>query len=254
MDRKQEGNAKMKILFLDESGDHNLSIIDSQYPLFVLGGIIVDKEYAENQLTESVNKFKKDMFGTHDIILHTADISRNRNGFEEMKKVVFRERFYERINNLMRSLEYMVIACVVQKKELLSRYGLAALDPYLLSLDILVERFCFEIGDKQGGGVIIAERRCPTLDRELELAWLNLKIQGTRYIKAHEVECRITDLTLRAKTDNIAGLQLADLVVTPLGRYVMGKPRKEDFAVIESKLRCNHLGQYNGYGLVVLPK
>ncbi len=254
MDRKQESNAKMKILFLDESGDHNLSIIDPQYPLFVLGGVIVDKEYAENQLTEAVNKFKKDTFGTQDIILHTADISRNRNGFEEMKKAAFRERFYERINNLMRSLDYMVIACVVQKKELLSRYGLAALDPYLLSLDILVERFCFEIGDKQGGGVIIAERRCSTLDRELELAWLNLKIQGTRYIKAHEVERRITALTLRAKTDNIAGLQLADLVVTPLGRYVMGKPRKEDFAVIESKLRRNHLGQYNGYGLVVLPK
>ena len=71
----------MKILFLDESGDHNLSIIDPQYPLFVLGGVIVDKKYAENQLTESVNKFKKDMFGTQDIILHTADISRNRNGF-----------------------------------------------------------------------------------------------------------------------------------------------------------------------------
>ena len=102
--------------------------------------------------------------------------------------------------------------------------------------------------------MIIAERRGPTLDRELELAWLNLKIQGTRYIKAHEVESRVTALTLRPKTDNIAGLQLADLVVTPLGRYVMGKPLKEDFEVIESKLRRNHQGQYNGYGLVVLPK
>lgn len=106
----------MKILFLDESGDHNLSIIDPQYPLFVLGGVIVDKKYAENQLTESVNKLKRDMFGTQDIILHTADISRNRNGFEEMKKAAFRERFYDGINSLMRSLEYMVVACVVQKK------------------------------------------------------------------------------------------------------------------------------------------
>ena len=29
----------MKVLFLDESGDHNLSVIDPQYPMFVLGGV-----------------------------------------------------------------------------------------------------------------------------------------------------------------------------------------------------------------------
>jgi hypothetical protein len=36
-----------KILFLDESGDHDLSNIDPLYPLFVLGGVILDKRYAE---------------------------------------------------------------------------------------------------------------------------------------------------------------------------------------------------------------
>lgn len=40
----------MKVLFLDESGDHNLSLIDPQYPVFVLGGAIVEKEYAEGEL------------------------------------------------------------------------------------------------------------------------------------------------------------------------------------------------------------
>ena len=30
----------MKVLFLDESGDHNLSVIDPSYPIFVLGGVI----------------------------------------------------------------------------------------------------------------------------------------------------------------------------------------------------------------------
>jgi len=40
----------VKILFLDESGDHNLSIIDPQYPLFVLGGVIVDMDYADRSV------------------------------------------------------------------------------------------------------------------------------------------------------------------------------------------------------------
>ncbi len=36
----------MKVMFLDESGSHNLTVIDPQYPVFVLGGVIVDADYA----------------------------------------------------------------------------------------------------------------------------------------------------------------------------------------------------------------
>jgi hypothetical protein len=32
---------------LDESGDHNLAIFNPSYPLFVLGGVIIEKSYAE---------------------------------------------------------------------------------------------------------------------------------------------------------------------------------------------------------------
>jgi hypothetical protein len=39
----------MKMLFLDESGDHNLAIIDPQYPVFVLGGVVLEKSYAEGE-------------------------------------------------------------------------------------------------------------------------------------------------------------------------------------------------------------
>ncbi|MCK4394576.1 DUF3800 domain-containing protein [Candidatus Bipolaricaulota bacterium] len=244
----------MKVLFLDESGDHNLSVIDLQYPLFVLGGVIVDKDYAEEELTEAVQEFKRRLFGRDDLILHTADITRNRNGFEQMKNSAFRRRFYDELNALMRSLHFTVVACAIRKEAHLSRYGVAALDPYLLSLDILIERFCMEIGDVEDGGVIVAERRGPTLDRGLELAWLNLKIQGTQFMQASEIEKRILALNLRPKSDNLAGLQLADLVVTPIGRHLLGKLVKEDFRIVESKFRRNREGKYEGYGLIVLPK
>jgi hypothetical protein len=244
----------MKVLFLDESGDHNLTVIDPQYPLFVLGGVIVDKDYAEGELTREVNAFKQELFGRTDIVLHTADITRNRNGFERMQETAFRELFYEKLNELMRKLNYMVVACAIRKDEHLSRYGVAALDPYLLSLDVLVERLCFEVGDMPGGGVILAEKRDPTLDRQLDVAWLNLKIKGTRFLQAKAIERRILGLNLRDKSENIAGLQLADLVVTPIGRQVLGKSLKEDWHIVESKLRRGPKGKYEGYGLVVLPK
>jgi hypothetical protein len=244
----------MKILFLDESGDHNLSIIDPSYPLFVLGGIIMDKHYAENELTQALNDFKLKMFARTDIILHTADITRNKNGFQRLKEPAFRDAFYQALNQLIQKLKFTIVACVIKKEAHLSKYGLAALDPYFLSLDILVERFCLDIGNTMHGGLIIAERRNPTLDHELDLAWLNLKIQGTRYMQAHQIERRIIGLKLSAKSENIAGLQLADLVLTPIGRYIMGKAIKEDFKIIESKFRRNQHGLWKGYGLVVLPK
>jgi hypothetical protein len=121
-----------------------------------------------------------------------------------------------------------------------------------LSLDILVERFCFEIGDVSEGGLIYAEKRSPVLDRELDIAWLNLKIQGTRYVQASTINERIMDFHTRPKSANIAGLQLADLVVSPIGRFELGKPTKQDWSIVESKFRRRG-GQYEGAGLVVLP-
>ena len=89
---------------------------------------------------------------------------------------------------------------------------------------------------------------------ELELAWLNLKIQGTRFVRAKHVERRIQGLSLKGKQANFAGLELADLVVTPIGRHVLGKPDREDYAIVESKFRRAPSGRIDGYGLIVLPK
>jgi len=53
----------MKLLFVDESGDHSLSVIDPQYPMFVLGGIIIEKHYADGELTRQLDDFKQRLFG-----------------------------------------------------------------------------------------------------------------------------------------------------------------------------------------------
>ena len=100
----------------------------------------------------------------------------------------------------------------------------------------------------------MAEKRGQPLDHELEIAWLEMKVSGTRYLQAKELERRIAGLNLRAKSDNIAGLQLADLIVSPIGRKILGKSPKEDYAIIETKFRRQTNGSYDGYGLVVLPK
>jgi hypothetical protein len=240
-------------MFLDESGNHGLTQIDPLYPIFVLGGLIVEEDYAYGELTKRVQQFKRDLFGREDLILHTADISRNKNGFEKLKNPVFRARFFAELNQLMHDLVYNVIACVIKKNDHFARYGFSALDPYMLSLDVLVERFYFELDFAETTGNIVAEQRSPVLDRQLDIAWLNLKIQGTEFIQATRINQRIESLVALPKAANIAGLQLADLVVSPIGRHVMGKQDHEDWAIIERKFR-RRSGSYEGAGLVILPK
>jgi hypothetical protein len=242
-----------KIMFLDESGDHNLTVIDPQYPLFVLGGVIVDRAYAEGELTDRVRQLKLKLFGRDDFLFHTSEIVRSRGIFKAMRQPAFRVRFYTELNAMMRSLDYQVIACVIKKDEHYANYGLDAVDPYMLSLNILVERFCFELEDVPTGGLIVAEKRGHVFDRELELAWINLKVQGTRFVRAVTITERINQLVLRDKQDQIAGLEIADLVVSPIGRYILGKRMYEDWEIIESKFR-RYRGSYWGAGLIVLPR
>jgi hypothetical protein len=243
-----------KILFLDESGDHNLTAIDQQHPIFVLGGIIVSREYAFGEMTDKLNAFKQELFGTTNINLHTADFTRQKNGFERMKEREFHDIFYQKLNQLIAELDVTILACAIKKQQHMAKYGLEAIDPYHLSLNVLIERFCFEIKDSGIKGDIIAESRDSTLDRQLDLAWLDIKVSGTHFMQAVDINKQIENLSLKSKQDKIAGLEIADAVVTPIARRILGRTSKIDIDVIKDKMRKNSLGDVTGYGLVVLPK
>lgn len=243
-----------KILFLDESGDHNLSIIDHQHPIFVLGGVIANKDYALTEMTDKLNRFKNELFNTTDIILHTADFTRQRNGFEQMKEKSFCSKFYEKLNQLISELDITNLTCAIKKHHMMEKYGLDALDPYHLSLNVLVERFCFMICNESPKGEIIAESRDTTLDRPLDLAWHNLKVSGTKYMQAVDINKKIDQLKIKTKEDRLAGLEIADAIVTPIARNILGKHSRIDIEMLKRKMRKNSRGDVTGYGLVVLPK
>lgn len=80
-----------------------------------------------------------------------------------------------------------------------------------------------------------------------------LMVRGTDFVDPGSLHQRLTNLQCRSKSENVAGLQLADLVVTPTGRYVIGKPTKEDFEIVRRKFRGAPY-KVEGRGLVVLPE
>jgi len=246
----------MKMMFLDESGDHSLLTIKQDYPVFVLGGVIVEHTYARTIIDERMRELKRRFFGREDVILHTAEIVRWKNDFAFMKHdEERRSQFLEALTEMMSDLDYQVIASVIDKPAYAAKYGTDA-DIYQHSLALLVERFCYEIGNVPDGRMIYAETRRPDLDHKLNMTWEGIiKRNGLRYAKASKINKRIIDLVLKDKRTNIAGMQLADLVVSPIGRRMLGKPIRKDWQVVESKFRRRPGStNYLGTGLIILPK
>lgn len=244
----------MKVLFLDESGDHDLINIDSEYSIFVLAGCIMDLEYEGKVLIPALNQFKKDLFGNSDIILHLADYTRNKACFGNLCNKDFREKFYAGLNKIIKDMDFTLLACIVDKKEHVKHYK-NAIDPYLLSLEVVLERYIMFLKRNNEKGIVIAESRGNQLDNQLNLAFLDLKISGTRFLRPTDIVEAITDFRIRKKDENIAGLQLIDTIISPIGRKFLGRKNFYiAYDVIKSKFRKHDCGKYKGYGLVILPK
>ncbi len=78
-----------------------------------------------------------------------------------------------------------------------------------------------------------------------------MKINGTENFKGSEIKDRIEGLSMTPKSTNEAGLQIADLLANPIGRFILDIKKTEpgheiDYSILEKKLRSN--------GLIILPK
>ncbi|MDD5659136.1 MAG: DUF3800 domain-containing protein [Actinomycetota bacterium] len=246
----------MYYLFLDESGDHNLVKIHKDYPVFVLAGCIVEANNYNNFKNEVIG-YKQTILGNPKIILHTADITRNKNGFESLKDKEARLNFYSSLNHLIEKLDFTLIACLVDKKAHLEKYGELAFNPYELSLRCVLERFYYFLNEKDETAKIYAESRGAYLDSRLELTFLDIKFSGitfgNRKIRGADIRKRLIEFKFLEKNKNISGLQIADLCATPIGRKYIGKNVKDDYKIIETKFR-KYKGRIDGCGLIVIPE
>lgn len=247
----------MKVMFLDESGNHSLKPkhLAGNFPIFVLGGVIVDRAHVRDVIEPDMNRFKEHYFGRRDVLLHTVDMNDGTGEYGFLADEATRDAFYGDLHHLLRTWEYNVIACVIKKPELVAKYGPRAEDPYRYSLHIVTERFCKELGEGLDSGFICAEKRGGNLDHQLMQEWEAIRTKGTAYVSSKTIDDRIVSLDLRDKKPNLAGMQLADLVITPIGRHVLGtppKPNRVQWDVVEKKL-CRTGTKYLGIGLVIRP-
>jgi len=151
----------------------------------------------------------------------------------------------------MDAIPMVVIASVIDKNALATQYR-TPVSPYELALKFCVERtarFLQENNQLNKLTHIIVECRGAKEDRDLELEFRRI-CDGQNVVGP----MNFLDILFVDKKANSTGLQVADLLVRPIGLAVLrpDQPNRA-FAVIEKKFRRKNADKYTGYGFKVFP-
>ena len=138
-------------------------------------------------------------------------------------------------------------------------------DPYHYCLTVLVERYVLWLLARKAQGDVLAESRGGGDDRRLKNSFRHVFEQGSDFIKPQVFGTCLTskELKVKPKANNIAGLQLADLIAHPSFKATLarrsGQPLADNFggriaAILErSKYNRSPNGEVDGWGRKWLP-
>lgn len=216
-------------LYIDESGDHTYHDLNNPARRYLgLTGVAIETEVYRIQFYPDVESLKQKHFPHNPdepIIFHRKELI-NRNGaFGVLADPERNEAFTSDLIGFLVAQNYQIFTVVIDKKAHSERYGKAALHPYHHCLTVLLERYRGFLGAKGGKGDVMAESRGGAEDLELKRVHREVFESGTYYLSAASFQEVFTscELKLKKKTENIAGLQIADLLAYPLKQDILMK-------------------------------
>lgn len=239
------------LIFVDESGDHELNKIDPQYPVFVLLFLIVLKSDYADRICRDLQRFKFEFWGHDEVVLHEREIRKPFGDFLFLLQKPFRERFLAGLSTLMADLPATVVAIVIDKPAFVERYH-QPVGPYGYAMETGLERvfrFLESNGQAAKTNTVIVECRGRKEDAALELAFRRVCDGANRLGRSLPL-----NLVMVSKAANSAGLQYADLMARPVGLHHM-RPEQPNraFDIVATKLRRSPVGKTEGWGLKRLP-
>lgn len=244
---------KKYYLYIDESGDHGLVNLDTNFPVFLLCGVLVsDENY--NIIRSAINVVKRDFWGSKEVIFHSRDIRKCNKEFQVLFDLDLKSKFYAHVNRIIQDSKYRIIASAISKEKYIKNYGRLSNDVYELALSFIIERAVFCLDEKKDENKqleIVIEKRGKKEDKKLEEHFQRLMSRGTAYIEAGRLADLKITIHFKDKKENINGLQLADLVAYPIARYVIEPERANPaFEVLKDKIYSKGNKRY---GLKIFP-
>jgi hypothetical protein len=244
------------VVYVDESGDHSLVSIDSNYPVFVLALCVFHKRHYSERIVPAIEKLKFNYFGHDSVVLHENEIRKQKGDFVFLSHKPRRDEFMGWLSSIMEHSNFILIACVVDKARV-GRGSAETSNPYHIALDLCLERLHEFLTEKKQETLqthVVVECRGPKEDKELELEFRRIcDGQGGRGLQLP------FQIIFADKKTNLAGLQLADLVARPVGlNYIRPEQGNKAFELLKRKFFCEggraNVGNgYQNFGLLVHP-
>lgn len=240
-------------LYIDESGDHGLTSVNPDFPVFLLCGVLISAEQYE-VLRQRFNQIKESIWGSKEVIFHSRDIRKCEKEFSKLFDLEMKKSFYENLNKALSQQQYTVVASAINKGTYIQQFGKLSNDVYELALSFIIERSIFFLDDIHPFVKeleIMIERRGKVEDKKLEEHFQRLLSRGTGFVDSTRLKKYNLKITFKSKKENINGLQLADLIAYPIARHVIEPKRVNPaFEIIEQKIYSK-----NGkrYGIKIYP-
>lgn len=248
-------------MYVDESGDHSYRELELPGKRFLcLTGVVVEDGPYKTTIQPEVEAIKARFFRRHSpdepVVFHRKDIVERRGHFSVLQDQAIDARFRADVLGFLGGRPFQIFSAVIDKKSHIDRYGGAALHPYHYCFTVILERYSGFLKVNNSQGDVLAESRGGTEDRELKEAYSLLWNRGTGFHSAASFQARFTssEVKLKRKEMNIAGLQIADLLAHPLkqdilAQYGFAESVNSDFA----RQICGAVVQkQNRYGRVFL--
>jgi hypothetical protein len=256
-------------LYVDEVGNPDLGASsDPNHRYLSLTGVAFDLEYVRKTLSTELESIKTRFFKSHPddpVILHRKELVNRRYPFHALNDPNVEAGFNQEILDAVGRWEFVAFTVVIDKLEHQKRYSVWQSDPYHYCLHVLVERYVLWLERRDAAGDVMAESRGGREDRRLKASFERVFDKGTTFISAERIRGRLTSrqLKVKNKSNNIAGLQLADLVAHPGFRAALARANREALPdtfggkiariLEESKYDKSDTGRIEGWGRKVLP-
>ncbi|MCR9133179.1 MAG: DUF3800 domain-containing protein [bacterium] len=245
------------IVYVDESGDHSLTSIDQQYPIFVLAFCVFHKKHYSEYIVPELEKFKFNNFGHDQIILHENEIRKEKGPFNTFKNRAEKNYFIQGLTNLISRSNFILISCTIDKRKIKGKIENND-NPYHIALGFCMEtlwQFLEEKKETTKKTHLVFEQRGKKEDRDLELEFRRICDGKNKLDLEFPFEVIFAD-----KKAMSTGLQFADLVARPIGLKTL-RPDQENrsFEILKSKFFCEggrkKTGKdYLGYGMKIWPE
>lgn len=208
-------------IYIDEVGNPDLESSENPNHRYLsLTGVILELSHVGSMVHPQMEAIKSRYFRSHPdepVIFHRKEMVNAKPPFEALKDPVILEGFDRELLVLLSAWEYTVISVCLDKKRHKETYATWRYDPYHYCLAVLLERFVFFLNRENSQGDVMAESRGGKEDRRLKDSFHRLWERGTDYVDPPQFQKALTSrqLKVKPKANNIAGLQLCDLVAHP---------------------------------------